>query len=479
MNEHPSPELEKELQETFSAPNADPNFVRDLRVTLIERSKMKQQTRFSPRLTWGIAIAILLIGLLVASPNVVQALKNLFGYIPGVGYVEQGNALRVLSVPVTLQKDGLIVTIEKGAADTQHTILFQHIEGYIMLDRFSERYCDTPARLVLPDGTVLKESSYETTMESGKDAPSGKYFGRYVFETLPAGQMDATLEIPCVMYDSRFTDFKFQLHFQIADSTQVMPVIDLPTEPAPQADPTPAPVSTAASTVEGFSIVLESEIPLDDGYILAGSYQWTDPRFDGFSAYPSVIQITDVNGKEANVESVDPIATNTDPAIKKLPFAWHIMGKDYAFPLTISVQSIIATLSDTATFQFDFGPDPQVGQTWNVDIDVPIAGHVINVQTIQLTSGRTPTELGFTFTMISDSTVTGAYVVDTNPIINSTGGSGSGGGGGADGGYTVGPFTSGWAIDGYSPAGGKTFAISDLSLMFEGSWQATWQGPAK
>ena len=34
MNEHPSPEFEKELREALSAPDPNPAFVHDLRVTL-------------------------------------------------------------------------------------------------------------------------------------------------------------------------------------------------------------------------------------------------------------------------------------------------------------------------------------------------------------------------------------------------------------------------------------------------------------
>jgi hypothetical protein len=112
---------------------------------------MKGQTRTFSRLTWGIALAILLIGLLVASPQVVEALKRLLGYVPGVGYVEQGASLRMLAAPVTLEKDGLILIIEKGAADSGRTVLLGHIEGYLP-DRQNEGYCDTPVRLLLPVG---------------------------------------------------------------------------------------------------------------------------------------------------------------------------------------------------------------------------------------------------------------------------------------------------------------------------------------
>ena len=36
-------------------------------------------------------------------------------------------------------------------------------------------------------------------------------------------------------------------------------------------------------------------------------------------------------------------------------------------------------------------------------------------------------------------------------------------------------FTTSWALDNYSPAGFKTFAISDIGIFIQGTWQATWQ----
>lgn len=470
MNEHPSPEFEKELRETFRAPDANPAFVRDLRATLLERTTMKTQTRTFPRLAWGLALAILLIGLLVASPQVVEALKRLLGYVPGVGYVEQGSSLRILAEPVTVEKDGLKLTIEKGAADPQHTVLLGHIEGYLTPDRNNERYCDEPGRLVLPNGNSLALVQSETTMKGSKGSPLGSYYVRYTFESMPEGQLEATLEIPCLMQDERLSDWtlRVEIAFEFTDGTEVMPVIELPT------DPVLAPASSGESTVEGFAIVLESETPLADGYILSGSYQWTDPRFDFFDIHILDPKITDANGQALPFAPVDP-AVAMDPTRKKLPFAFQISGKDYAWPLTISVNSVTVNLPDEALFQFDAGTEPQVGQRWDVNIDVPVAGHIVHVQTIELTTGRTPTELGFTFTMTSDSDVMGASIHDANPMVSGNGGGGGGGGGGGDNALAAGPFSYGWALEGYSPAGTKTFVVSNVGVIVNGSWQVTWQ----
>lgn len=443
---------------------------------------MKQKRSPFLRLAWGLALAMLLAMVVVASPRAAALLKQWLGYVPGVGFVQSGETLRVLAAPVTIEKDGLQVSIEKGTADVQHTILLQRIKRYTDPDRLGERYCQTPARLVLPDGTVVEEVSYETTWDNTNNSTSNEYLGRYEFNALPAGQLDAVLETPCVLFDSKYADFKFDLHFKQADAGQVLSVIELPTQVStppsetPQTPPVTLPspqgnsVSIAAASVEGFTIVLESETALDDGYILTGSYQWTDPRFDGFSLYPPVLQVQDANGADVNVELVDPVAMNSDPAIKKLPFALHVIGRQHAFPLTISVDSLIGSLRDSSTFQFDFGANPQAGQAWDVSLDVPIAGHTVHVQKIELTTGRTATELGFTFTLTSDANVAGVTIIDANPISKG----GGGGGGGMDGGYSVGPFTTGWTIEGYSAAGVKTFNVSDLSLRLHGNWQTKW-----
>ena len=474
MNENPSPEFERELHETLNAPSANPVFVRDLRATLIERSTMKP-ARLLPRPAWSFALAILLVTILVAAPLTATALKRILGYVPGVGYVEPGTSLRLLSAPVTVTQANISITVEKGTVDSQRTVLLLRIEGYTpeQSGRFA---CDSLPHLVLADGTVLRENQSEYS----QGGASGIYHGRHVFEAIPAGQLDATLEIPCALYDAKFADFKFKLHFVNADATQVLPVIDLPTSAdsasAPLSKPTVVPASPTSSTLEGFTIVLERETQLADGYMLAGVYQWTDPRFDAFSVYPFDPQFTDANGRSVNFEVASPDVTNNDPAVKKLPFAFHIIGKDYAFPLTISVRSVTVNLPDTsASFQFDAGANPQVGQTWNVNIDIPIAGHVIHVQTIQLTSGRTPTELGYTFTMTTDPEVQGLGISDTNPNLPNI----SGGGGGGGGGDSNGLIQYGFAIDGYSPAGVKTFVISNLAVTLEGTWQAVWQPSTK
>ena len=291
--------------------------------------------------------------------------------------------------------------------------------------------------------------------------------------------------IPCVMNDTNYRDFRFQLHFKTADDTQVAPVIALPTEDLasrpPAASPTTLPTLSAEASIDGFSIVLESVAPLADGYILAGRYQWSDTRTDRFAVVISDSNITDAQGKAIPYQEVGSDSP-AQGSPQQIPFAYQITGKEFAWPLNITVNAITVVQPGEGTFQFDAGPNPQAGQIWNVNIDVPVAAHIIHVETIQLTAGRTPTQLGFGFTMTSDPSVAGATVDELNPIINCTGGCGGGGGGGGgiDLGVSgfdsaTGPFYYGSAAAGYSPAGVKTFVISNMSIFFKGPWKVSWQ----
>lgn len=472
MNEHPSPEFEKEIRESFDASHANPEFVRELRASLLERTKMKNRNRSFIRLTWTVGFAALLIIVFVASPRVVTALKQLFGYVPGIGYVEQGNFLRLLSAPVSVEKNGVTLIIEKGAADSQQTVLLQRIEGYTFQE--DAPLCDTPAQLVLLDGTVLNLISFEATHEGDKGGPaSGSYYSRNVFEALPAQTLEATLQIPCIMYNDNYPDWQVELQFEYADEEQIVPVIELPSD-TPPTDLTTTPPSSTEIALEGFTIVLESEASLPDGYIITGSYQWTDPRFAPSSTQPSNVQITDANGIQVNFKPIDPMTRNDEPSMKRLPFAFEIIGKDYTVPFTISVKSIVVRITDTATFQFDAGANPQVGQAWNVNVNIPINEYDINIQTIELISGETPTQLGFRFTVDAQPAIAYLSILDLNPIFtgNGYGGGGGGGGGGAE---VVDTFTTSWVLDNYSPAGVKTFAVSNIGIFIYGTWQVSWQ----
>ena len=358
-------------------------------------------------------------------------MQRLLGYIPGVGFVEKGPALRVLSAPVTFTKDGLTLTVEQGAADAQRTVLLAQVEGYPK-DLSGRPTCTDRLQLVSADGSVQNA----TSVSAGSDAQNaGIVFVRYEFQPMTAHVLDATLEIPCVLSDADYAGWLIPLHFECrAGDRSGLPRDRTAHGACDRAGPTGAASASDESAPAGFSIALKSAVELEDGYVLSGSYQWSDTRIDNAAVVISHSNMVDAAGQDVPFEEV-PVDLSADSTQQEIPFAYRITGKDFAWPLDLVVYAISVVQPGQGTFQFDAGSDPRIGQTWNVDIDVPVGQHVIHVQTIRVTGGmpNPPGTLGFEFTMTSDPSVASALVQDLHPIIDCASGweCGGGGGGGA------------------------------------------------
>lgn len=263
--------------------------------------------------------------------------------------------------------------------------------------------------------------------------------------------------------------------FLLAACTSPTPIPPIATSIPPTQTPTSTvavfttPPPTPITPNINFSITIQKFESISDGYILYGSYQWASTSDINFVYLEDVI-IRDANGNLIPYEHADPSGV-ISAGNKSLPFAFKITGTNYTFPLFISVQSINAILSDTATFQFDAGANPQVGDEWMPNLDVPMKVYHIFVHKIKVISGSTPAELGFIFTIWvgQNINITSLVITDVNATSNVYGG----GGGGED--VPSGSLEYGWALEGYSPAGVKTFQVSNLNIKIYGAWQTTWQ----
>jgi hypothetical protein len=48
-------------------------------------------------------------------------------------------------------------------------------------------------------------------MEGSKGSPTDSYYVRYSFEAMPTEQLEAALEIPCLMNDTAFRDWRLEI----------------------------------------------------------------------------------------------------------------------------------------------------------------------------------------------------------------------------------------------------------------------------
>ncbi len=283
-----------------------------------------------------------------------------------------------------------------------------------------------------------------------------------------------------ILTDMRFKTLALTCTFLLTACTSPMPIpptvkpisaiatpFPLTQKPTPTVHAFITPPPTPISPPINFSITIQKFQSVNDGYILYGSYQWTSTSDINF-VYLDDVVIRDANGNPISYEHADPSGV-ISPGNKSLPFAFKITGTNYTFPLLISVQSINAILPDSATFQFDAGASPHVGDEWMPNLDVPVNIYHIFVHKIKVISGSTPTELGFIFTIWvgPNINITSLVITDLNATSNAFGGGG--------GETTPGEIEYAWASEGYSPAGVKTFQVSNLNIKIYGEWQTTWQ----
>lgn len=258
---------------------------------------------------------------------------------------------------------------------------------------------------------------------------------------------------------------------QIPPATESIPTIIATIPPTqnniPTIDHIDTPPPTPISPPIDLLVTVQKYESVSDGYILYGSYQWASPNDINVVFLDDVI-IRDANGTVIQYDYANPAGV-VEAGNKSLPFAFKVIGTNYVFPLSISVESITVILPDTANFQFDAGANPQVGDEWIASIDVPISAYHVFVHKIKLISGSTPTELGFNFTIWVGPNINIVSLDITDINANNI----SYGGGGGE--STPGEIDHGWAFEGYSPAGLKTFQISNLNIKIYGEWQTTWQ----
>jgi hypothetical protein len=422
-----------------------------------ERKSLMKTLRARPALV--LVLVLLALALLT---GVAYAVGRSLGYIPGLGVVEQGAPFRVLAAPVTVERDGITLTVLQALVSSDKTIVTfkaENIPEAALAPQYREGETPPPAcaqndSLRLPDGTILAP-----TGGTGSGWQLGFEY-RETFPALPADVTRATLLVPCLRDTS---PGKAPENWEIAlDFVPAPP--DLTVVPVLEVSPTPSPATGQAAVPQQSPISIERSIELEDGYILIGSFHAiTMPNGVVTSAYPWNVRITDAGGRDVPYQ----YATDLDlPAGDEnvSHWAYQISGKAQAWPLTVSLDVLDASLGPDAqaTFEFDTGPAPQAGQAWTLNRDLQIDGYAIHVLTVT----RTPD--GYAFFFQADPAVQGV-AVDIRGYDQYIPPSGGGGGGAGDG-----SLSAGVAYAGAVPEGNLTVVVGSMSVIFKGSWSAQW-----
>lgn len=361
----------------------------------LERKTILQTLRARPVLM----ILVVLVALSLLS-GVVYAVGRSLGYIPGVGIIEQGVPMRVLSAPVSVERDGIVLTVTEAVLTSDKSVVLFTIDN-VPWDAFSHDEtvigCPGAAELRLPNGTKLH------VLEGG----GGMGEIRYVYAPIPADINEATFVLPCIMNTlPGLAPENWELRLGFVPAPPDMTVIPV-VEVVPTADPT-------ASLDE--PLTLTNAISVGEQIILLGSIQQPD---DGGWVELGAIRLMDANGQAVGTSF---------PALDGLPtFDWGVQFKSggRAFPVTLALDWVrIVPVKDAhAEFEFDAGENPQTGRAWELDLPIQIGG-----RTVTLTTVRVDSRGGYRFEFAGDPDVAGLSLeIDGYSPLGGGGGRGWGG----------------------------------------------------
>ena len=145
-----------------------------------------------------VAILIVLL-ILLALSGVAYALGRAFGFIPGIGMVEQTSELRALDKPVSVERDGIRLTVLNVVASSTSTMVRYQLE-WLTPPSTSGEYdtsCQGTPSLALADGMPL---SFVRTADKFLTGDSGMGYGRVMeFAAVPSDQNNVTFLLPCLV----------------------------------------------------------------------------------------------------------------------------------------------------------------------------------------------------------------------------------------------------------------------------------------
>lgn len=434
---------------------------------------------FSLPVGWKFALISLAVLALLAlfSPQVVNAVRSLFGYIPNVGVVDQNAAVLVLDEPVQATLGGIPLTVEGAFATREKTVVVYQYKAPPW-DGKKYQQAEAPDRpaLLLPDGSRL-----EAVIGRRQPGEAGAIRYALEFGPLPLKDTMATLyldRLAGMPSEISPKDWSIPLRFKPGDPSElIFPVtVYEPTAAAAPADtppvqPTAAPnaatdgLATPATPAYGASLMLEKSVELPDGILLMGSFRWTDPSVGQNDLELGMPVISNANGQAVEYE-VAPVDTYPQPGELRQNWAFKIPGQTFAAPLRAE---FYVTRHEAASvpFQFDPGPNPRNGQTYDLNVELLVNEHPVKIVSARHEILGTSNHV-FLFTLTADTYVIGARIIDpAHPPM--------GGGGGSNGiPLTAVPFTSGLVVEGDLPQGPLSLQVINLDVLIPGDWVITW-----
>ncbi|MDH5506563.1 MAG: NBR1-Ig-like domain-containing protein [Anaerolineae bacterium] len=382
-------------------PQPDKEFVERLRRQLAQRrpaplswAQRLGLTLQRPRLSIALIIFTLLIlaTLIIGPQNVVSALQNLFGYVPGIGFVE---ADLVLVEPVSLEREGITLTIENLVATKEETTLIYRATNLPLGDlaAYRQAHQDDPDldgplssqssehTLRAQDGTVYPGRIIKGSMEKDgrPDKRGTDWVGVIVFPPLPAGTRQITFQLDVLpnLYPGMAPE-NWEITIQLEPATGENPIPAYQPDYAtltPEAHPQPE-ITATPSMQAGVQLILNAVSVYENSLTISVSVLWENPFWNiaDLRAFHSSTKIapvgepsthyltlTDANGTQV-VLLLDILESPMLESERKATyiFSANVLTRNLVSPLTLTLNSLNITANlppeEQARWSFEFTP---------------------------------------------------------------------------------------------------------------------------
>lgn len=411
-------------------------------------------------------------------PAVAQTIQRWIGYIPGFGLVND-DKLRTLVEPQSQTINGITLTVDELVASSDKTLVNYTISGVKDSMKTNNLVCpgdnsipiNSAPAINLSDGSKLQDISLVVLPDSGS------YQFEATYSAISSKVQSLTFNLECRWKTSNGSSlWNFQIPLRLAETRvgelTVAPVVDIPTQITPKQED-----STDEQTSVVEKLTVSQVIPLQDGYILQGSLT-IEPQngltVQMFNGYLEDVSIRDANNVTLMPSMVpDDFMVETEGnTLTHYNWALQISTTNIAWPLTITVNSIPAMTDPYAvsTFMVDVGENPQPGQEWVIEKDIPLGPkmvHVVSIKRVQNDLGMN----GYEMTFIYDPSLAITYGIQ---------GGTPNGGGGQGGGVSGEPVKIVRSFSGEVPAGVLSVQLNGQGMeSIQGPWQVTLSEPAQ
>lgn len=390
----PTPEFEEKIRKAMHVPDANPDFVHQLRHELVKGPVlMKPRNVFRP--VWVMAFVLILAILIFSVPGIAAAFGRVFGYVPEVGLVETTTGLRMLAEPVSVTREGIKLTITHVLVYEDRVELTYEVNGIDPVYGNTSDMCgayhpennfwsDADADLRLPDGTVVRRDY------AGEYQSENRYAMKPIYAIhVPAEVTEMTMVLKCLPFTKLGSvpenwEVPFKLISIPAGTVLGHPVIEVeqPTQEV-NASPTAEPASAPKVTM-----TLERIVPTDSATIFYLNFHMADPDPSLISIMPVGAYMIDSQGQM--IQLIGNFVWEPFDHQDGAPFEFVSASKPADGPLTIFVEKTVAyymplftdppqATREELSFTFDAGTDVQQGQVWTLDEGFQIAGYDLKV----------------------------------------------------------------------------------------------------